>query len=189
MTLLLLVWNFFQIGAFSIGGGYAMIPLIQKLIVANGWLTVQEVADVVAISQMTPGPFAINAATFVGMRVSGVVGAICCTVGVTLPSVIIVLIIAKFFFNFQHVPGVRYVLYGIRPVVMALIATSIVTIAQTALFIPEVTLTLQNILQAVDWKAVALCVVSRIAMVKFKVDPVIMIVISAAAGILIYAVL
>ena len=100
MILLELFWSFFQVGLFSIGGGYAALPLIQNQIVdINGWLTLGEFADVITISQMTPGPIAINAATFVGLRLGGLPGAIIATFGCVTPSLIIVLILAMIYFK------------------------------------------------------------------------------------------
>ena len=102
MIYLKLCWSFFQIGLFSIGGGYAAMPLIQNQVVdINQWLTMQEFVDIVSISQMTPGPIAINAATFVGTRVTGLAGALAATAGCVLPSCIIVLTLAYFYYKYQ----------------------------------------------------------------------------------------
>ena len=125
MPLLLdLYLTFFKIGAFTIGGGYAMIPLIQAEMIGRGWMAAQEVTDIVAISQMTPGPFSLNAATFAGTQIAGIPGAIVSTFGIVTPSVIIMLLIAKFFLNFQHNKHVQAVLSGIRPAVVALLGSA-----------------------------------------------------------------
>ena len=101
MIYLELFWSFFQVGLFSIGGGYAALPLIQTQVVEqNAWLSVNEFIDVITISQMTPGPIAINSATFVGIKIAGIGGAIVATLGCILPSCIIVLTLAYFFFKF-----------------------------------------------------------------------------------------
>lgn len=176
-TLLLLILTFAKIGLFSIGGGYAMIPMIQQEVVSNGWMLPEEVADVVAISQMTPGPFALNAATFVGTRVMGVSGAIAATFGVLLPSIVIVLIIARFFLKFQEKQIVKSVMHGVRPVVVALIAASMLTIAQTALFA-------NGIMWQFDWWAVGISVLCTFALLKLKMHPILMIALAAAAGVL-----
>ena len=116
MIQLLLFWTFFKIGLFSFGGGYAMIPLIQNEVEQNGWLSTKEYADIIAISQMTPGPLAVNAATYVGAKVSGIFGAISATLGVSLPSFILIVIIAHFFIHFKDNAVVESILRGIRPV-------------------------------------------------------------------------
>lgn len=125
MILLELFWSFFQVGLFSIGGGYAALPLIQNQIVdINGWLTLGEFADVITISQMTPGPIAINAATFVGLRLGGLPGAIISTFGCVTPSLIIVLILAMIYFKYRSLSLMQGILYGLRPAVVALIASA-----------------------------------------------------------------
>ena len=95
MIYLKLLWTFFKIGLFTIGGGYAMIPMIKSEVVAVGWLTESELLDFMAISESTPGPFAVNVATFVGFNEAGVLGALCSTLGVILPSFIIILIVSN----------------------------------------------------------------------------------------------
>jgi len=192
MMILKLFIIFFQIGLFSIGGGYAMIPLIQKEIVGNGWLTNEEVTDVVAISQMTPGPFAVNAATFVGMKLEGVWGAIFATLGVTLPSVIIVLIIARYFFNFQKHPAVQGVLYGVRPVVTGLIASAGFVIAETALLRVPLTMKILSgittFFQSFDYWGIAIAVVVFLGVQKWKWHPILMIVVAGVLGTIVYSI-
>ncbi|MBR6760793.1 MAG: chromate transporter [Oscillospiraceae bacterium] len=113
---------FFRIGAFTFGGGYAMIPLIQKEVVENKkWITDQDILDIVAIAESTPGPIAINTATFVGYRVAGVLGAACATFGVVLPSFLIITIISMILKEFQSLKAVQYAFFGIRAGVLALI--------------------------------------------------------------------
>ena len=105
----------------TFGGGYAMIPMIQDSVVGNGWMTLNELTDFIAISEATPGPFAINIATFVGSRVGGVLGSICTTLGVVLPSFIIILIVAFVLSKFLKNRYVQGALTGVRPIVLALI--------------------------------------------------------------------
>ena len=130
MTVLLqLFWSFFQIGLFSIGGGYAAMPLIQHQVVdLHGWLTMQEFVDIVTISQMTPGPIAINSATFVGTRIAGLPGAIIATIGCVFPSCIIVLTLAWVYYRYRTLSVVQGVLGGLRPAVVAMIASAGVSI-------------------------------------------------------------
>ena len=129
MTLLHLLWSFFQIGLFSIGGGYAAMPLIQAQVVAqNAWLTMNEFADLVTIAEMTPGPIAINAATFVGIRVASLPGAIAASIGCILPSCIIVSLLAFVYFKFSGLATLQSILKSLRPAVVALIASAGVSI-------------------------------------------------------------
>ena len=184
--LLQLFLSFFQIGLFSIGGGYAMVPLIQRELVSHGWLTVQDVTDVVAISQMTPGPFAINAATFVGMRMGGVPGAVLGTLGVTLPSIIICVVIARFFFGFQKHPTVQGALYGIRPVTAALIASAAWSMATAVLWPNGVAWA--ALVSGIDWRGVVIFVIMLVGITKTKWHPIVWICISAALGLVAYTV-
>ena len=120
-----LFWSFVKVGAFCVGGGYASMPLIQTQVIdEHGWLTMQQFIDIFTISQMTPGPIGINAATFVGTKVAGLPGAVCATVGFVFPSVIIVLILAHLFFKYGDIGHVRGILNGLRPAVVALICSA-----------------------------------------------------------------
>lgn len=134
MICLELFVTFFEIGAFTFGGGYAMFPLIQEQVAAHGWLTQQELINFVAVSESTPGPFAINVSTYVGMETGGLPGALCATLGVVLPSVIIILAVAKFFVRFQNSSAVRGCMSGLRPAVIGLIASAVVSVGSTVFF-------------------------------------------------------
>lgn len=120
-----LFWSFVQVGTFCVGGGYASMPLIQEQVIErHGWLTLQQFIDIFTISQMTPGPIGINAATFVGTKVAGIPGAIAATAGFVFPSIIIVLILAKLFFKYGDIGPIRGILNGLRPAVVALICSA-----------------------------------------------------------------
>ena len=136
MILLQLFWTFFKIGAFTFGGGYAMLPLIQAEVAAHGWMDAEELINFVAVSESTPGPFAVNISTFVGLRLAGIPGAICATLGVALPSFIIILIVAKCFQRFKNSALVQGCMSGLRPAVAGLIATALLSVGQTVFF-PE----------------------------------------------------
>ena len=128
---LALFWSFFQIGALSFGGGYAAMPLIQNQVVElHHWLTMSQFADVVTISGMTPGPIAINSATFVGYQVCGTFGAFCATVGVVLPSFVIIFALSFVLRQFEDFPAVRYAFWGIRVAVVALVLSALVSMAK-----------------------------------------------------------
>ena len=133
MIYLKLFLSFLQIGLFSFGGGYAAMPLIQEQVVTqHGWLTMTEFTDLITISQMTPGPIAINAATFVGSKISGVPGSIAATCGCILPSCIIVTLIAWFYLRYKKMKMFQSVLESLRPAVVALIASAGIAILHTA---------------------------------------------------------
>lgn len=133
-----LFWSFVQVGAFCVGGGYASMPLIQEQVIErHAWLTLQQFIDIFTISQMTPGPIGINAATFVGTKVAGVPGAIAATAGFVFPSVIIVLILAKLFFKYGDIGPIRGILNGLRPAVVALICSAGVGFVLLALWNTE----------------------------------------------------
>ncbi|MBQ7481418.1 MAG: chromate transporter [Lachnospiraceae bacterium] len=120
--------SFFKIGLFTFGGGYAMIPLIEKEAVENKkWLSGEELLDIIAIAESTPGPIAVNAATFIGKKIKGFAGALCATAGVVLPSFIIILIVSFFWEKFKELRVVRYAFWGIRAGVLALIAKALVS--------------------------------------------------------------
>lgn len=117
-----LFWVFFKIGAFTFGGGYAMIPIIQREVVeSRPWITDDDILEIIAIAESTPGPIAINSATFVGYRVAGFFGAMFATLGVVLPSFIIILVISYLLKGFEHIRAVKYAFWGIRAGVMALL--------------------------------------------------------------------
>jgi len=187
MILLRLYWSFFQIGLFSFGGGYAVLPLIrQQIVEKSGWLTLPEFTDVVAISQMTPGPIALNAATFVGVRLSGVFGGIVATLGCITPSCIIVLLLARYFFKYREIAFMQGILRGLRPAVAALITAASVSIVSSALLtsIPA-GLSLPS-LADIDWVAVAMFAVAFFLLRKFKVALLPLLAGSGVIGILIY---
>ena len=125
MIYMQLFLSFFKIGMFSIGGGYAAMPLIQNEVVTlHNWLTMKEFADIITISQMTPGPIAINSATFVGIQIAGFPGAVVATLGCVTPSFIIVLSIAMVYFKYRKLTVINGILEGLRPAVVSLIASA-----------------------------------------------------------------
>ncbi len=135
MILLKLFFAFIQVGLFSVGGGYAAIPLIQAQIVENlQMMTMAEFTDLITIAEMTPGPISINSATFVGTRLAGLPGAIICTLGCVIPAFIICLTLAHFYYKYRKFTGVQTVLSALRPAVVALIASAGGSILLLALF-------------------------------------------------------
>lgn len=171
---------FLQVGALSIGGGYAAMPLIKSLTVdANAWLTAAEFADLVTIAEMTPGPIALNAATFVGMRMASLPGAIAATLGCVLPSMLIVSILSWLYARFKSGKAMQTILQTLRPVVVALIASAAVTLIQVActasgggFSLPGCLLMLAAFL-ALRWK---------------KLSPILVMALCGAGGILLHAI-
>jgi len=181
-----LLVSFMKIGLFSFGGGYAMIPLIQKEIESHGWLSASEFVDIIAIAEMTPGPIAVNSATFVGYRAAGILGGLVATTGVAIPSLVLILIVSKFFFKFQHYPANKMMFYGIRPVIVGLIFTAAVFVAQTAFFKQEAGYSniLSNPLSVIDIKSIFIFGLSLIGLVKFKINPILIIILSGILGLI-----
>lgn len=127
--------SFIQVGLFSVGGGYAAIPLIQNQIVnIHGLMTLEEFTDLITIAEMTPGPISINSATFVGIRLAGIPGAIVCTIGCILPSFFICLALAHIYYKYRQLDGVQKVLSALRPAVVALIASAGLSIFLLGIF-------------------------------------------------------
>ncbi len=136
MTLLELFWTFFKIGLFTFGGGYAMLPLIESEVIGHGWATTEDIVDFIAISESTPGPFAINISTFIGRTVGGIPGAFCATFGVVLPSFLVILIVSHFFVKFKESKAVKGAMTGLRPAVVGLIASALLSVGMKV-FIPS----------------------------------------------------
>lgn len=162
--------SFIQVGLFSVGGGYAAIPLIQEQVVHNHkLLTMAEFTDLITIAEMTPGPISINSATFVGQRVYGTLGAVICTLGCILPAFVICLILAYFYYKFKNFSGVQTVLGALRPAVVALIGSAGVSILVLALFNTD----LNNIvLSEFRWLEFVLFIGGFIILRKYKVNAV-----------------
>jgi chromate transporter len=185
-----LLSSFIRIGLFSFGGGYAMIPLIQREIESHGWLSASQFVDIIAIAEMTPGPIAVNSATFVGYKVAGIFGGLVATVGVAMPSLILILIVSRYFYKFQDHPVNKMIFYGIRPVVVGLIFAAAIFVAKTTFLNQSMILTLNSILKnplsIIDLKSIVIFVFSLIALIKFKMHPILIIIASGALGFLLY---
>ena len=191
MIYLKLFFSFFKIGLFSFGGGYAMIPLIQKEIEINGWLSASEFIDIISVSEMTPGPIAVNTATFVGYKTAGFLGGLVSTLGVSLPSLILILVVSGFFFRMQSKPANIMIFYGVRPAVTGLITAVAIFVAETAFLKSEaVGAQLMHIiskpLSSIDFGGIIILVLSLVALVKFKLHPILTIIGAGVAGVVIY---
>ena len=190
MIYLELFLTFLQVGAFSFGGGYGMISLIREKVLMYGWLNEEELLNMIAVAESTPGPIAVNMATFVGSAQGGVLGAFLATLGVVLPSFIIILIIAALIRNLLKYAGVKAFLGGIRPCIVGLIlATGITMLMSTAIGFSGIGDALAIDLKGIIIFAVliAITVVAKLAFKK-KPSPILMILISAGLGMLMYSV-
>jgi chromate transporter len=184
MIFLELFLVYFQIGLFAFGGGYAAMPLIQNLVVeGKGWLTMAEFADLTTIAEMTPGPIAVNSATFVGQKMAGLPGAIVCTLGCILPSLIIVLTLAYFYTKYRNLKLVKDVLGELRPAVVAMIAGAGLTILLLAFF---GTSSLNEIGKEIRWIEIGLFAVSFFLLRKYKTNPIMIIFGTAVIGTVLY---
>lgn len=189
MILLELFVTFFEIGLFTFGGGYAMISLIREQALAHDWLTEAELLNMIAVSESTPGPIAVNMATFVGSTQAGVLGSMMATLGVVLPSFIIILLISALMKDFMKLKPVEAALKGVRPCVVALILGTAVTLGlSTLLGLSGSRLNFSPDIFGIVIFAVAL-IVSEVykRIKKKKLSPIIVIVISAALGMILYS--
>lgn len=202
MIYLVLFWEYFKIGLFTFGGGYAMIPLITPIVEKYGWMTSDELYNFIAISESTPGPFAINLATFIGVKVGAtaglgvfgsILGAFVATFAVVLPSLIVIIIVTKLFQRFQSSKYVQGVLYGIKPVVVGLILAALIKICCKAI-LPNLNLKAIETsgFKGFNWISLILVAafvpLSQIKIKKKKIHPIILIVFSAVLGIILFGV-
>lgn len=170
--LLKLFISFFKIGAFSFGGGYAMLPLIEdEIIKVHGWLSSSEFVDILAIAEITPGSIAVNSATFLGYKVAGILGSILATTAVILPSFIVMSLIFHFVEKFKHSPYVDWIFTGIRPIVLGLIAAAAVTVGKDAF---------------IDFKSILIAIGLFYTVTFKKLNPIIGLVICGILGVIIY---
>lgn len=177
MIYLQLFLSFLKVGLFSIGGGYAAMPLIQSQVVeSRAWLTMGEFTDLITIAEMTPGPIAVNAATFVGIKIAGILGAVCATVGCIFPSLIIVSLLSFLYFKYKKMSGLQCVLKSLRPAVVALIASAGISVLTLVVF-KNGTVTLTDI----NFIGIALFAGALFVLRKFKLNPII---VMASCGVL-----
>ena len=182
-----LLWSFFQIGLFSIGGGYAAMPLIQHQVVdLHPWLTMTQFADIMTIAEMTPGPIAINSATFVGIQVAGLPGALVATLGCILPSCIIVMALAYLYYRYKGLSMVQGILSGLRPAVVAMITSAGISLLILSLYGAQ---ELPADLSGVDWISMGIFTVAILILRRWKVNPIWIMVGAGAAGVLLYSIL
>ena len=183
---LLLFLEFFKMGALTFGGGYAMIPFIEETVLAHGWMTTEELVDFIAVSESTPGAFAVNIATYIGSEVGGLFGSFCATVGLVLPPFVIILLIAKSYEKFKANLIVQGVMLGLKSTVVGLIAATVLTVGYSVLFpagfVPgEVGTYLSS---ANFWFILVVFGAMLFLLLYKKMNPILVIVISAALGVI-----
>ena len=180
MIYLELFLTFFKIGLFTFGGGYAMLPFIQEEVKLHEWLTDAQLINFVAVSESTPGPFAINMSTYVGIETGGFFGAFCATLGVVLPSFMVILLVAKFYEKFKNSKVVSGCMTGLKPAVIGLMGAAVVSIVHTVFFYAGISLAAVMTFEFIS--ALIIFAVMLILVLK-KVHPIIVIILSAVAGI------
>lgn len=186
MIFLKLFLTFFKIGLFTFGGGYAMLPLIQAEVIKNGWMEESAIIDFIAVSESTPGPFAINISTYIGSVMGGdsvlesIFGSFCATLGVVLPSFIIILIVARFYDKFRESRVVKGCMSGLKPAVVGLISAAFISMAMTVFFPLGFSLSIFKDLSLY----ISLVILGIALVLSFKkVHPIIIICMSAVLGI------
>ena len=197
---LLLFWEYFKIGLFTIGGGYAMLPMVTQMVERHGWLTEGELINFIGVAESTPGPFAINLATFVGSTVGyqtslgvfgAIVGSIVATFAVVLPSLIIIIVVTLLFEKFKSSKYVNGALAGIRPVVVGLVLSAVVTVG-CKVILPNLKLTAINKdgFSQFNWISLIIVAVffplSQLKIKKKKIHPIFLILASAVVGIVVF---
>ncbi|MEG0541388.1 MAG: chromate transporter [Angelakisella sp.] len=183
MILLQLFWEFFKTGLFSVGGGLAILPFLYDMSAATGWFTELQLADMIAISESTPGAIGVNMATYVGYTTQGLVGSIVATLGLITPSLIIILIIARFLSSFNEKPQVRSAFYGLRPASVALIAAAALSVIKISIVRLDAFRSSGMLSQLIHWKSLILAIVLWVLMEKKNLHPVVVIAIAAVSGI------
>lgn len=184
MIYLRLYFEFFKVGLFSVGGGLATLPFLTDMGRRTGWFNGNDIADMIAVSESTPGPMGINMATYVGNKTAGIPGGIIATLGEVAPAIIIILIIARILTQFKEAKVVQNIFYGLRPASIGLIAAAGLGVAQIALLRVDLFKQTGAILDLFNWKLILLAAVIYVTLVKFRKHPVLYIAVAAAAGII-----
>lgn len=175
-----LIMSFIKVGLFSFGGGYAALPLIQdEVVTANGWLDMAEFTNLITISQMTPGPIAINSATFVGIKIAGIPGAVVATIGCVLPACFIVTTLAWLYVKYRKLDALQGILTTLRPAVVAMIAAAGVSILMTSFF-GESDIIISNI----KISAIVIFAVCMVLLMKFKLNPITVMVLAGVMNVI-----
>ena len=184
MTFWHLFTGFFKIGLFTVGGGYAMLPLMQQEIARFGWVSPAEFIDIIAIAEMTPGAIAVNTATFAGFRTAGVLGALLATASLALPSLLILVPLSNFWDLHQDHPVLKAIFAGVKPAVAGLIGAAAIYIAKTAFLYDPLLGQKEGF--PVDLRSLVIAGAVFIAVRMRKLDPIMAIIISAVVGLIVF---
>lgn len=192
MIFLELYFRFFFVGLFAIGGGLATVPFLQSMGEATGWFNQSDIADMIAISESTPGPIGVNMATYVGYQsgevfgvAGGIFGGVIATLGLITPSIIVIVIVARMLQKFKDSKYVEYAFYGLRAASIALVASACLGVAKIAFWNAEIMAESGSVFAAVDYKSIILSAVIFFCVTKFKkLHPIALILFSAVVGIL-----
>lgn len=182
MIYLTLFLEFLKMGALTFGGGYAMIPFVQETVSRQGWMSMQELVDFIAVSESTPGAFAVNISTYIGAETGGVLGALCATLGLVIPPFIIILIIAKVYESFKKSLVVKGLMLGLKSTVVGLIAATVLSVGIEVLFSQGIKI---DVLYSANfYVTLGIFAVMLFLLLYKKLNPIIVIALSAAAGII-----
>ena len=181
-NILLLAFEYMKIGAVAIGGGYTVIPFLYYLVEKYNWFNVAEITQMIAVSNLTPGPIGINMATFVGVKVGGALGSLFTTIAFMIPSVIIICCLAKFLKKNNENKYIKYVMYGLRPAAVALIGVAGLKIMNTTFFYFEKFKNAHNLFDIISLKAFILLALFTVIGLKLRKNPMILIVLAIVLG-------
>lgn len=189
-TLLLLFYEFFKTGLFAVGGGLATLPFLYNISDRYpGWFTAGDLANMIAVSESTPGPMGVNIATYTGFTTAGIGGALIATVGLVLPSLIVIIIIAHFLKKFEESKIVKHAFYGLRPAVAGLIAVAALQVLKVSVFDLDAYSATKNLANLIDWRSLIICAATFVLMsIKKlkKIHPIVYILAGAAIGIVVF---
>lgn len=186
MIYILLIYEFFKIGLFSIGGGLASLPFLYELSEKTGWFSLYDISNLVAVSEATPGPLGINMATYVGYVTGGLLGGLLAPIGLVIPSIIIIILVAKFYNKFKESKLVKDVFYLLRPVSTALIFVAGVSVFKIAIMKAGIAFSINDFYKELNYKAVIFMVVLAVLNKQIKNHPIIAVVSSGVVGILLH---
>ena len=184
ITLLRLIYEFFKTGLFAVGGGLATLPFLYEMGEKTGWFTAQDVLNLLAVSESTPGPIGINMSTYVGFLTSGIPGAVIASLALAAPCLIVILLVIRVLDKFKGSPLVDSIFKALRPASIGMITAALIGVVKESLLILSNYDGLGTILHVFNWKGIALAVVLWFVMKKWKTHPIAYIAIAAAAGIL-----
>ncbi len=190
MTYLLLFYEFFKTGLFAVGGGLATLPFIYDMSARYPeWLSIGDISNMIAVSESTPGPMGVNMATYTGYTVGGVLGSLCATIGLVLPSLIVIIIIAGFLQKFQESRPVKHAFYGLRPAVAGLIAAAAFQVFKVAVLTLEKFSQTRSLTDLFDLRGLIICAVTLVLLYLKplkKIHPIVYILCGALVGIIVY---